>query len=167
MDLLRYSLNPENQYVLPPPLRATQSNNAVGKIIIGVALVVLILLCFGGYALFKSTTSSTAGAKIAANQLLVLLKEHKFVAAKALLTPAAQSVTSVSEISSLFLSSEQANGNLISWGTPAWFVQYYNGASYVQLTYPLTYAHGEGSVVIVEQPTGSGSYGVRSFNMQL
>jgi hypothetical protein len=158
---------PESGY-LPPQLdRQPAKPRNVLPIVLGVMALFVALIVIGGFALFKSAAGTTAAAQQSAVRFLTLIQQHDYSAARAMMTPAAQRVTSVSVIRNLSETEEKSHGKLLSWGKPGWYVQDLNGVVYVRLAYPLQYSQYQSNAVIVMQDLGNSKYGVYNFNFQL
>ena len=158
------SLPPAVDYRSQGPSRG--GGNKTVLIIIVVFVFAIAITVTGGIALFRSATQSTTGATTAANTFLTYIQHDDYSDAYSLLTPDAQGQTKLSTMQDLVGVAEKSHGQLISWGQPSWYVQYYNGISYVQLRYPLSYANEQSQATITMQHMSDNSYKVYNFNFQ-
>jgi len=151
----------------PSPIAPQQdSSRFVVPIFIVIGLLLAVSVFVGVVSLFHSTGKMAGEASKPSDKFLGDLQSHNYSAAWSQMTPDAQAVTTVSSIQTFQEMLEKTDGAIVSWGKPAWFVQYNNGVGYVRLTYPLTCAQRKATITLVEQRDSSGAYAVRGFNYQ-
>lgn len=139
--------------------------NNVGKIvgtIVGIAVVLLGLLIWGGVSLFRGTSETIAAAKAPAGQFLDALQAHKFQAAYKMLTPQIQATTTAASLQDIQELLEKRRGAMTGHSDPSnWFVSSNNGVTTVQLTYTEQFQHGSAPVTLtmINTPSGWRVYG--------
>jgi hypothetical protein len=131
---------------------------AVVSVMAVVAAVVIISL--------RSAYDVSKQATFVGNEFLDRFKVHDFKSAYRLMSPAAQSQSPLSAMRSLSAAAASADGEMLSYGKPQWFVRNDNGQVSVQLVYTVTYRKCQRPVQMVLVESGDG-YKVYGFNIQM
>jgi hypothetical protein len=142
-----------------------QSGGLLALLILFLFLILLGGVIYGGFTLYKTAAKTTSSAEVFADKFLTLIQHHHFAAAHRMLVPQAQEITPASAMASIEQAEESIHGKTVAWGKPQWYIQNYNGTTYVRLTYPLVCMSGQSKVEVVMQPNGS-EWQVRSFAYQ-
>jgi hypothetical protein len=153
-------MNPQqsNYPYMPPAPRRSPTVAIVLSLVAIVVLGIIVAVVFG----YRAGTKMTAAAGLVGTQFINDLGQHNWKAARELVAPAALPVTSVKDMKDIQTYVDNHYGKLTNLGTPAWFVNNYNGVTSVQLQYPATYVNGKGAILVVLTDT-SGGYKVMSW----
>lgn len=125
-------------------------------VVLSIVGLFIALAVVGSIKIFHAAQSGSAAAIAAGNKFIEDIGQHRFSAARALMTAEIQAKTPASTLQDVETLVEKHHGACVAHGQPQWFIQNYNGQTSVRLSYPVQFSKSTSPVSMIVVPTNNG-----------